>query len=296
MSTKIHNGYRLAAGTNLFEFTKQVRDLIDPIRDDADAALLARVFTNAVDSCWLKGETVPPMFAFTAFSRWEDEQKKLEDTDRAKNPNRFELCLGEDSGTGRILVRLYTEQAAMRDAFEAMDEVEPYSYWNYSDTPQSVTEEEWAERCGAWERVMPDYAAPVESMLTFVLRGDSNPGTMMLCTLDGGAEGPVLSRVPARPERAANIARTRYLHHLVTVQGVDPMAAFRHALTARVAGLLKDIGGIVEPHLWNISRELLHEGDAERTSDPQLLAAVQEACVALYEAEKANLPAHSGGQ
>lgn len=100
------------------------------------------------------------MLAFTTFVKWEDEQKKLEDTDRRKNPNRFELCLGEDPETGRILVRLYTEHRAMLDAFEAMDEVESYSYWNNADEPDGVTREQWNERRAAWDRVMPDYAPP----------------------------------------------------------------------------------------------------------------------------------------
>lgn len=43
MSTKIHNGYRLAEGTNPFEFARRVRAVMDPIRDRADGALLAQL-------------------------------------------------------------------------------------------------------------------------------------------------------------------------------------------------------------------------------------------------------------
>jgi hypothetical protein len=41
MSTTIRNGYRLAPGTSPFEFARRVRDIIDPIRDRADAEMLA---------------------------------------------------------------------------------------------------------------------------------------------------------------------------------------------------------------------------------------------------------------
>lgn len=293
MSTKIHNGYRLTAGANIFEFTRRVRTILDPVGDRADGELLARLFTNAVDSRWLKGEPLPPMLAFEAFSKWESEQTKLDDTDRLKDPNRFELGLGEGPDTGRILVRLYTERAAMRDALEGMDEVEAYSYWNNSDPANGFTEDQWAERGAAWERVMPDYAPPAESMLTFVLRTNANPGTLMLCSLDGGIEDPVLTRIPGRAERATALVRTRYLHLLVAVLGIDVVHAYRHVTSSRISGLLASAAAVIEPHLWDVTRELLHEGTPD-TAAPELLASVQAACEALYVAEKASLPAAAG--
>lgn len=286
MSTKIHNGYRLAAGTDLFEFTRRVRELIDPIRDELDADLLARLFTGAVDTLWLKGEGVPPMLSFTTFSQWEDGQSKLKDEDRQKDPNRFELCFGEDPDTGRILVRLYTDQSAMAGAFESMDEVEEYDYWDNADEPNRTTPEQWDERRAAWDRVMPDYTAPAESMLTFTLRSESNPGTMMLCALRGGADDSVLKKIPGRTERAVNIARTRYVRLLVNTHGVDTLAAFKHSLTARIKQELVTIGALIEPGLWDVDRELLVEGSGERTSEPEIIAALDAACAGLFEAEK----------
>jgi hypothetical protein len=290
MSTKIHNGYRLAEGTNLFDFTRRVRALIDPVRDELDAALLAKLFTNAVDTCWLKGEAVPPALSAVAFGRWEEGQEKLQDENREKDPNRFEMCLGEDPVTGRILVRLYTDQQVMVDTFKGMNEVEPYSYWNNDDEPKGINSEQWDERRAAWDRVMPDYTAPVESMLTFTLRSGSNPRTMMLCAVDGGESDPVLTKVYDREERAMNIARTRYLHLLVNTHKVDALAAFRHGLTGRIKDELKTVAAIVEPHLWEINRPLLVFGDSERTSDPEIVAAVDAACEVLFEAEKTGLP------
>ncbi|WP_422758881.1 hypothetical protein [Paenarthrobacter sp. C1] len=290
MSTKIHNGYRLAAGTNLFDFTRRVRTVIDPIRDDLDAALLAKLFASAVDTCWLKGEGVPPTLSLTAFSRWEDGQAKLKDESREKDPHRFEMCLGEDPGTGRILIRLYTDQQVMVDAFEVLDDVESYAYWNNDDEPKGVTSEQWDERRAAWDRVMPDYTAPSESMLTFTLRSSSNPRTMMLCAVDGGESDPVLTKVPGRAERAMNIARTRYLHLLVNIHEVDALVAFRHSLTGRVTDELAAIATMVEPHLWKIDRELLVNGDLKRISDPAVAAAVDTACATLFEAKKTGLP------
>jgi hypothetical protein len=133
---------------------------------------------------------------------------------------------------------------------------------------------------------MPDYTAPAESMLTFTLRSGSNPRTMMLCAVDGGENDPVLTRLPDRAERAMNIARTRYLHLLVNIHSVNALAAFRHSLASRIKEELKSVAALVEPYLWHIDRELLVAGDPERTSDPEILAAVDAACATLFEAEK----------
>ena len=83
-----------------------------------------------------------------------------------------------------------------------------------------------------------------------------------------------------------NVARTRYLHLLMNTHNVNALAAFRHSLTSRIKDELKSVAAVVEPHLWDIDRQLLVFGDPERTSDPKILAAVDAACAALFEAEK----------
>lgn len=286
MSTKIFNGYRLAEGTNPFEFTRRVRELIDPIRDELDGAMLARLSSNAVDSCWLRGEPVPSMLAFTTLMKWDEEQQKLNDESRQKNPHRFELCIGEDPDSGRTLVRLYTDKKAMQEAFEAMDEVESYSYWNNADEPEGVSIEEWNERSAAWERVMPGYAPPAETMLTFILRTRANPRTMMLCNFQRGVDNPVLRNIPDRADRALQVARTRYLHQLVGEHGIDEIAALRHSLTDRIKEKLQSIASIVEPHLWEITPDLLSDGDPELTRNGEVLDTLDIACGVLFEEEK----------
>ena len=49
MSTKLHHGYRLAAGTDPFRFIAIARPSLDAARDRADAALLAERAVDIID-------------------------------------------------------------------------------------------------------------------------------------------------------------------------------------------------------------------------------------------------------
>lgn len=95
------------------------------------------------------------------------------------NPHRFEVSFGRDPQTGRILALLYAEEPEFRTVWDALPDVESYGYWNNSDQPDDVTDDEWAERREVWERVMPDSGPPVESMLSFALRGEHDDIGMM---------------------------------------------------------------------------------------------------------------------
>lgn len=291
MSTKIYNGYRLAEGTNPFDFARQVRAVLEPVRDDADAGQLARLFATSADRRWISGEVIPPVLSFTAFNDWEARQQEIDPNSRAYDPNGFEMCLGEDPATGRILVRAYTQRAEMAEAFSAMDDVEPYSYWNNSDAPDRLTEEDWAEREAAWARVVPGHGAPAEHMLSFVLRTPENPRTMMLSTLRGGVNDPVMTRLPDRGTRARNAAVSVYIRFL-TEAGVDPGAA-----VLRVYDLprsLDAIGMALEPALPELSVGLFLEGSGESRIDQDLLIPATAACAAAYEADKAAFTAPAG--
>lgn len=283
MSTKIYNGYRLAEGISPFEFARRVRAVLNPIRDRADGALLANLFATAVDNRWINGQATPPVLAFTAFNDWEDRQSHLHEDSRLHDPNGFDMRLGEDPATGRVLVRAYTQRTDMAAAFAAMPEIDPYSYWNNSDAPDHLKEDEWAECEAAWTRILPHYAAPAEHMLSFVLRTPANPITLTLCSMDGGEQDPVLTRFPDRATRARNAAGTAYTGYLVEA-GIDVGKAVLHILDQR--NLLAPVTAALEHLLPELTRDLLVEGSAGMTADPALLAIVTAACAALYEVEK----------
>lgn len=287
MSTTIRNGYRLAAGTNAFEFARRVRAIMDPLRVLADGALLARLATAQADRHWHDKEEVKSILAYSVFNSWEEKQRALSEDSQAKDPHQFEMCLGEDPETGRILVRPYTKLRTMADAFEAMPDVEPYSYWSNWDAPAGITEDEWEQRGLAWQRVLPDYAPPAERMLTFTLRTEANPGTLMLSAINGGETDPVLTQIPDRTSRALRVAIHSYVAFLVTEGGLGTEAAAGATKTAAQSGGLQPLADLIEPHLWDIDRDLLTLGSGDRPlASDELLDQLNELHVALNTARK----------
>jgi hypothetical protein len=170
MSTKIYNGYRLSPAVELFEFTGQLRAVMNPIRMRLDARMLMDRAITAVDAADTHGEGRPQRVLFAALAKFDDEQRNMDPGRRGHDPNRFEVSFGYDRQAGRVLCLLFADQPEFTEAWESLPGVEPYGYWNDADRPQGVDDAGWEERRDAWERVMPGCAPPVECMLSFSLR------------------------------------------------------------------------------------------------------------------------------
>lgn len=213
MSTKLHHGYRLAEGVDPFDFLTAIRAHIDPVRDRADARVLAERAVAIIDKAAVHGLTThagddladlmkTPLTS--AYLAWEDEQAKLRETDRRQDPNRFKLSFGRDPLTGRYGVLLFADERTLIAAFEAMTEVEGYGYWNNSDRPDGVTKDEWDERREFWDRVLPGYTPPAVAMLSWMLRSTYDPGLMRLASKRSPL---VLEEMPDLERRARRAAQ-----------------------------------------------------------------------------------------
>jgi hypothetical protein len=215
MSTKLHHGYQLTVGTDPFAFIASARAALDPIRDRADAAVLAERAIDILDRTILDPELTsdPDTFAAVmktplnrAWSELNDEQSKIKENDWRRDPTRLDLAIGRDPLTERPGVLLFAEERLLVDAFRALPEVEEYGYWNNSDQPDGVTEAQWDERREFWDRVLPGYDPPSVAMLTWSLRGANDTGLMRTPARDfrspGGAPSSSraerFSRPPAR--------------------------------------------------------------------------------------------------
>lgn len=213
MSTKLHHGYRLAEGVDPFAFIVTVRAALDPVRDRADARILADRVVSILDKAAVHGPVEhaghnlaelmkSPLLA--AFVAYEDEQAGLKDTDRRHDPNRVELSIGLDPQTGRHGVLLFAEEESLVAAFRALPEVEEYGYWNNSDRPGDVSATEWDERQAFWDRILPGYTPPVVAMLAWKLRGTYG-GTMS--GLVANRSPMLLEELPSLDRRARRIAQ-----------------------------------------------------------------------------------------
>lgn len=281
MSTKIPNGFRLAAGTDLDAFKRAVRSVIDPLRDQEDLKLLAIETAKHVDTLWLKGEPIPAGAAVTAYAQWADAQSKLSVHDYDHDENRFELSIGTDPGTGRVMVIAFTENFALREAFEELPEVEEYGYWNHTDSyPEGVTEADWKVREAAWDRMLPGLGRPSDTMESWVLRD-----TVEIREELRNDTARLIALAPSPAERATFPGKDAYADHLRRDRGVEIMKAVRFVVFGRgqsVQPVIDTVASFLPP----LTAGLLTDGSAGTVIDPGYKDAVAAACAALYEQDK----------
>lgn len=283
MSTTIYDGFRLAEGTDLAAFKQAVRDAIDPLRDQEDLKLVAIETAKYIDTRWLSGETIPAGAATAAYAQWAEAQSKMSVYDYDHDLNRFELSIGTDPGTGRIMVIVRAENHVLKDAFEDLDGVEEYGYWDNSDSyPEGVTRAEWKVREAAWDRMLPGLGKISATMDTWVLR-DSVEVRDELRDVEA-----ILPHMPEASDRARGAGMDAYGDYLFREQGIEVMRAVNHVVFGRGVSI-RPVIDTVASYLPPLTAELLTEGSGEAAIDPGHKDAVTAACAALYEQDKSEL-------
>lgn len=192
MSTKIHGGHRVDLDTwngNLFAFHAAARaacldayrelylsrlvplaclvadrlahdDQYPRLRDDWDRDLGGASFAAIATEA-----RVTPLQWATHYL--EDCWTHVNRTQR-RNPTydlQVRLSYVADPDDARYAYLLVgTEHAdAYYPALRALDGVEEFAYWNNTDRPEDVTDEQWDERAAIWGRVLP-YSGDVASL------------------------------------------------------------------------------------------------------------------------------------
>lgn len=177
MSTKIYHGYRLAEGTDVWEFTERLRREGNRLRDRLDMEAIEK-FAEGVAAKRLADGKEPAgsreAYLMGGYHAWREVMDQLKES-RLGDPHQLDVCLIRDPEGGRIMALLYAG-SKMESLWESQPEVEPWGYWDNTDQPEGVTDEEWEERCAAWERCLPDWSPPARQALTFTLRTDATDG------------------------------------------------------------------------------------------------------------------------
>lgn len=284
MSTKIRNGYRLAAGTDLAAFKRSVRSVIDPVRDQEDLKLLAVQTAKFVDGRWLAGDPILPGAAGTAYAQWAEAQSKMSVHDYDHDENRFELSIGTDPGTDRIMVIAFAENHALLEAFEELPEVEEYGYWDHNDSyPEGVTRADWKVREAAWDRMLPGLGRPSDTMESWILRD-----TVEIREELRRDTARLIALAPSPAERAVFPGKDAYANHLRQDRGIEVMKAVRFVVFNRGASV-QPVIDTVASFLPPLTAALLTDGSADAVLDPGYKDAVAAACAALYEQDKDSL-------
>lgn len=178
MSTKIYNGYRLAADTDVWEFTERLREQGNDERDRLDLEAIERAAEQLeakriADGGDLSPSPSPEARLMSGYLVWDELMRGLKDS-RLGDPHQLDVTFIRDAETGRIYCLLYAGNS-ISHVFTEQPEVEEYGYWNNADQPEDVSDEEWEERRAVWDRIL-GWDPPVRRGLGFDLRADATDG------------------------------------------------------------------------------------------------------------------------
>lgn len=306
MSTKLHHGHRITLGADPFDLIVQARAVLDPVRDRLDAKILAQLATRIIDQATYGqgGHPTPEPTGnpgvdalhreilsnpiWRAFNEYDEEQRKLSVHSFGHDPNRFELAFGRDPDTERIGVLVYTERSELSDAFQALPQVEAYGYWNNTDQPDDVSDAEWADRRTFWDRVLGD-GVPIERTLSWVLRGEYDPGMIQMAgSWDGDPSSVLFSQIPSMEERARGIAVQAVL--TAGIRGVPQGRITRLLFPLTSTSRYPEVVDLARPLLVEITPEVLLGKTTPAVDDVNakraaLTAAAEEAAARLVKTD-----------
>lgn len=179
MSTKIYQGVKINV--------PKLQDVVDLVRTyrkkhwEKDAKKLKIDFIQGLASAWQNGNLVvtdgaTPMMKFEMLWMEMCKLTKNEGVRNRKVDTEFKLVIFPYKEY--FLGIVYTEQEKWFDKFLKMPNVHEFGYWNNTDPPDDVTEEEWDERARIWNEALCDHGHGVPAMegFTIDISDPSGPG------------------------------------------------------------------------------------------------------------------------
>lgn len=161
MSAQI-TGFILNEGVDPFALSRKTRDVFLP---RLQAALYTELLEQLIESYDMASYSKETNKAFRKGNKIEKgaldfyqvlvaarkEQKEQVD----ESPDRYQVQLGftPDPLTGRILCAWFGSHENL-EVFSEFDEVEDFSYWNSSEGPEDISEEDWDNRIKVWDRAL----------------------------------------------------------------------------------------------------------------------------------------------
>lgn len=177
MSTKIYYGFQIDT-TDLH----QVLALVKEFRKkhwEKDAKEHKIWFVSSVVSA-LEDPSQKTENGFTGYTQaeflWMDHQRDIKKTgmrNRAVDTDFQIVLFPQDS---RFIGIAYTEHSSWFHKFLRMPGVSEYGYWNNTDPPDNVSDEEWDERRLVWDKVLDGPAIPSMQGFTIDISDPSGPG------------------------------------------------------------------------------------------------------------------------
>lgn len=210
MSTKIYNGYRIHIDiARLYDRLLVIAPEFQNIATLKARQFVANLATTAFDSAWLTEAKTNPLSE--AFAELEKEFKDAERGIRAAIDFNSSLSLFPLTGSVLVLthiesrdqveiIRNYSCPAIRGDTVKFKD----FSYWDSSDRPDDVTEEEFNLRKRLWEFVLGKSMVPAHRCLSFQLSSNRQTTIELMSDIT-----KIEDHIPTLEERARDRARVR---------------------------------------------------------------------------------------
>lgn len=150
MSTKLYDGLRLVdPDADLMAVVPQVAQAIRPVFHRLRLQIVAEQFASVVDAGRPEGVKDNSMVFFTAQEKWLEHQRAYGSHHTLNDPLRFSIVFGR-AASGDLLAYPYAARGAYKDALMETGLFAEYGYWDNTDHPDELTDEEWDAVRDAW--------------------------------------------------------------------------------------------------------------------------------------------------
>lgn len=202
MSTKIYHGFKFADPdlTVIHRHIMDWRQELRPLQKKATDAFVAEIAVNMFDAERMHPGTHKGKTPLTdaVLMLW-DRQAEVKKTQRRDPMVDFEFTISLMPFEGQVYGIAYTEQREWQRLWLEKPFVIDFCYWDNTDPPEELPEDEWEERGRIWNAIFNEAIMSAPSMAGF--NADCTHEAMMPDTDN------VVAVLPTHEERVARRAR-----------------------------------------------------------------------------------------
>lgn len=272
MSTKIHNGYRIQCGIELlYDRLIGVAPGFQKLANERTDSIVAQMATEKADKVWYNASRTFKTFGDINPLSWA--KTELDGAYRQIKEGHNLPLFDYNSEIAifprgkHCLILTFIPSREQENMFTSLswgshDKIEFFGYWDNTDPPEGVSEEEFERRGKYWDTVLGPSGVPAHRALTFQLSSNED---VRLHTY-GMTAHDYLELVPSKASRARRLAADNLLakrvKHLVDTegqcQGVEHvLAAGQWLRTPEGSDACGELSADIEKDLPEVTVELL---------------------------------------
>jgi len=209
MSTKIYNGFQIVTHypedrsfASMLSFQKTLQQRMRIEVEELYIKLVAEKFTYAFD----RGK--PKSLRDIRFDIFE-RQCIIRNKGHRDPEVDFEFNFVLFKHMSEIYGIYYTEQETLAKILKSNPYVRDFAYWNNTDAPDNVTDEEWNHRKEVWDSILRDTGIPCLAGASFDVITN---GTTELYVKD--TKEKILKAIPSKEKRMYDLAHDLYVTEL----------------------------------------------------------------------------------